>query len=114
MPPELRGSIATWRSERMSLPQCPTSAEFLSAAMDEKPHHEGHEGRTKDTSCYGICPATLRDLRGSSELGQNGIGHLHGRGRALADRFRASGDAHHVVAADFALLHYRRHCVSDP
>src|ERR1017187_2301800 len=99
MPPRSRGSMRTWRSDRISAPEWPASPVRVSVAtVMTSPFLF-----VADFGEFGVCFGHARLL---SQLCQNRVGHLHRACRALNDGFGAPGNAHHVVGPHFAFLNY--------
>src|SRR5450631_4904311 len=99
MPPRSRGSMRTWRSDRISVPEWPASPVRVSVAtVMTSPFLFA-----ADFGEFSVCFGHARLL---SQLCQNRVGHLHRASRTLTDRFGAPGYAHHVVGTDFAFLYH--------
>src|SRR5271169_1184831 len=109
MPPRSRGSMRTWRSERISAPEWPASPTRVSVStvMRSPSLFATNFGE------FSVVPSLSCRCRLLIQFGQNCIGHLYCARRALADGFGAARDAHHVVSAHSAFSHDRGDGLAD-
>src|ERR1700736_635572 len=100
--------MATCRSERTSLPQCPaspdpsdfTSAEPVMTYRNVAPASRSREGILPSPHQFPAVKAFSRLL----QLLQNRIAHLNRACRSLSNRFRSARNSHHVVGTHFAFF----------
>src|SRR5579863_942171 len=109
MPPRSRGSIRTRRSERMSGPAWPASPTRVSVATVIEVSILNAAARFHQFWFVGQI-----GFRVALEFSEDSIGHLDSAGRTLPDGVDAARNAHHIVRANLAFLHYPGNCLADP